>query len=100
MGPCRSLRTAGCRAAWPRQRVRSRAVTPPPSCGQLASSESGSPAQISQLPSSPYWVWHPDPVQLLSLILYNADGRTRLVEFRPGQLNIVTGESRTGKGAL
>jgi hypothetical protein len=39
-------------------------------------------------------------VQLLSLILYNADGRTRLVEFRPGRLNIVTGESRTGKGAL
>jgi len=39
-------------------------------------------------------------VQLLSLILYHADGRTRLVDFRPGQLNIVTGESRTGKGAL
>jgi hypothetical protein len=39
-------------------------------------------------------------VQLLSLILYNKDGRTRPVEFKPGQLNIVTGESRTGKGAL
>ena len=39
-------------------------------------------------------------MQLLSLILYHADGRTRLVDFRPGQLNIVTGESRTGKGAL
>ena len=45
-------------------------------------------------------MWHPDSVQLLSLILYHADGRTRLVDFRPGQLNIVTGESRTGKGAL
>jgi Protein of unknown function (DUF3732) len=45
-------------------------------------------------------VWHPYSVQLLLLILYHADGRTRLVEFRPGQLNIVTGESRTGKGAL
>lgn len=39
-------------------------------------------------------------MQLLSLILYHADGRTRPVDFRPGQLNIVTGESRTGKGAL
>ena len=39
-------------------------------------------------------------MQLLSLILYNADGRTRTVDFKPGQLNIVTGESRTGKGAL
>lgn len=45
-------------------------------------------------------MWHPDRVQLLSLILYNADGRTRPVEFKLGQLNIVTGESRTGKGAL
>jgi len=39
-------------------------------------------------------------VQLLSITLYNHDGRTRTVEFLPGQLNIVTGESRTGKGAL
>jgi len=45
-------------------------------------------------------VWHPDPVQLLSITLYHHDGRTRTVEFLPGQLNIVTGESRTGKGAL
>lgn len=39
-------------------------------------------------------------MQLLSIVLYNADGRIRLVGFTPGQLNIVTGESRTGKGAL
>jgi hypothetical protein len=39
-------------------------------------------------------------VQLLSLILYNVHGETRLVDFHPGRLNIVTGESRTGKGAL
>jgi hypothetical protein len=39
-------------------------------------------------------------MQLLLLILYNADGRTRPLEFKPGRLNIVTGESRTGKGAL
>ena len=45
-------------------------------------------------------MWHPDFVQLLSLILYNAEGETRQVDFRPGRLNIVTGESRTGKGAL
>ncbi len=45
-------------------------------------------------------MWHPDPVQLLSITLYNHDGRTRTVGFRAGRLNIVTGESRTGKGAL
>ncbi|MEV6986503.1 DUF3732 domain-containing protein [Sphaerisporangium sp. NPDC051017] len=39
-------------------------------------------------------------MQLLSVVLYNAKGETRLVEFHPGRLNIVTGESRTGKGAL
>jgi Protein of unknown function (DUF3732) len=45
-------------------------------------------------------VWQYDPVQLLLLILYRADGRTRELRFEPGELNIVTGESRTGKGAL
>jgi hypothetical protein len=39
-------------------------------------------------------------VQLLALVLYNADGRTRRLDFRPGELNIVTGESSTGKSAL
>lgn len=39
-------------------------------------------------------------MQLLSLTLYNRDGRTRTVEFRTGQLNVVTGESKTGKSAL
>ncbi|WP_169983550.1 DUF3732 domain-containing protein [Microbispora sp. H10836] len=39
-------------------------------------------------------------MQLLSVILYNAQGAVRRVDFRPGRLNIVTGESRTGKGAL
>jgi hypothetical protein len=39
-------------------------------------------------------------VQLLALVLYNADGRTRRLNFAPGQLNIVTGESGTGKSAL
>lgn len=39
-------------------------------------------------------------MQLLALILYNADGRTRRLDFAPGELNIVTGESGTGKSAL
>lgn len=39
-------------------------------------------------------------MQLLSLILYNADGRMRQLNFAPGALNIVTGESGTGKSAL
>ncbi|RAX48094.1 DUF3732 domain-containing protein [Arthrobacter sp. AQ5-05] len=39
-------------------------------------------------------------MQLLSLILYNADGRMRQLHFVPGALNIVTGESGTGKSAL
>lgn len=39
-------------------------------------------------------------MQLLNITLYNHDGRERLVEFKPGTLNVVTGESRTGKSAL
>lgn len=39
-------------------------------------------------------------MQLLALVLYNADGRTRRLDFTPGALNIVTGESGTGKSAL
>lgn len=39
-------------------------------------------------------------MQLLALVLYAADGRTRRLDFAPGQLNIVTGESGTGKSAL
>ncbi|MEV0047674.1 hypothetical protein AB0H60_29970 [Nocardia rhamnosiphila] len=39
-------------------------------------------------------------MQLLALALYARDGRRRDVRFRPGELNIVTGESKTGKSAL
>ena len=39
-------------------------------------------------------------MQLLSLTLYNRQGHRRSVAFRPGSLNIVTGESQTGKSAL
>jgi hypothetical protein len=39
-------------------------------------------------------------MQLLAIALYSRDGRRRDVEFEPGKLNIVTGESKTGKSAL
>lgn len=39
-------------------------------------------------------------MQLLALALYKHDGRRRPIRFEPGKLNIVTGESKTGKSAL
>jgi energy-coupling factor transporter ATP-binding protein EcfA2 len=39
-------------------------------------------------------------VQLLRVVLYNEDGRTRTVEFEPGVLNVIVGNSGTGKSAL
>lgn len=39
-------------------------------------------------------------VQLISVAIYNRDGRVRTVDFQLGRLNIVTGASRTGKSAL
>ncbi|MEV4630788.1 DUF3732 domain-containing protein [Micromonospora sp. NPDC049523] len=39
-------------------------------------------------------------MQLLALILYSRGGEKRIVDFKPGALNIVTGESQTGKSAL
>jgi hypothetical protein len=39
-------------------------------------------------------------MQLDALILYNADGEVRQIPFRPGQLNIITGESGTGKSSI
>jgi hypothetical protein len=39
-------------------------------------------------------------MNLLAIILYNAQGERRIVRFRPGRLNIVTGESQRGKSAL
>lgn len=45
-------------------------------------------------------MWKSEVVQLLALALYGHDGRRRDVRFRPGRLNIVTGESKTGKSAL
>ena len=38
--------------------------------------------------------------QLLEIVLYGHHGATRVVRLRPGQLNIITGSSKTGKTAL
>jgi ABC-type lipoprotein export system ATPase subunit len=39
-------------------------------------------------------------VQLLAIILYSRTGERQVLEFAPGALNVVTGESKTGKSAL
>jgi len=39
-------------------------------------------------------------MQILAIVLYNAAGDQRVVEFKPGKLNIVTGNPASGKSAL
>ena len=39
-------------------------------------------------------------MNLLSIVLYSHDGERRDVDFRPGELNIVTGWSLAGKSTL
>jgi hypothetical protein len=39
-------------------------------------------------------------MQLDALILYNTDGDIRQIRFRPGRLNIISGESGTGKSSI
>jgi hypothetical protein len=39
-------------------------------------------------------------MQLDKLVLFNADGETRPIDFTPGALNVITGDSRTGKSSL
>lgn len=39
-------------------------------------------------------------MQIKKIILYNNDGRTRELEFEIGKVNIITGESKTGKTAI
>ncbi|WP_052663708.1 DUF3732 domain-containing protein [Psychromicrobium lacuslunae] len=39
-------------------------------------------------------------MQLDALVLYNRDGEVRQIRFRPGRLNVITGESGTGKSSL
>jgi hypothetical protein len=39
-------------------------------------------------------------MQLLAIVLYSRWGDRRILELRPGRLNVVTGQSKTGKSAL
>ena len=39
-------------------------------------------------------------MQIQSIILYHQDGRRRELAFRLGKLNVITGQSRTGKSAI
>ncbi|WP_245664352.1 DUF3732 domain-containing protein [Candidatus Propionivibrio aalborgensis] len=39
-------------------------------------------------------------MQIRSIILYHHDGRRRILPFRLGKLNVITGQSRTGKSAI
>ncbi|QYY34569.1 DUF3732 domain-containing protein [Ruficoccus sp. ZRK36] len=39
-------------------------------------------------------------IQILNIILYSHDGRTRVLTFEPGRVNVITGASKTGKSAL
>jgi hypothetical protein len=39
-------------------------------------------------------------VQILEILLYNSAGDRRSIAFAPGRLNVVTGESKTGKSSL
>lgn len=39
-------------------------------------------------------------MQLLGIVLYSHDGRRRVLNLSPGQVNVITGASKTGKSAL
>ena len=39
-------------------------------------------------------------MQIKSVVIYHKNGQTRLIDFRLGQVNIITGNSNTGKSAL
>jgi hypothetical protein len=39
-------------------------------------------------------------IQILEVVLYSHDGRTRSLPLEPGRLNVITGESESGKSAL
>ena len=39
-------------------------------------------------------------IQLKAVAIWNQSGERRTIEFRPGELNIITGEAKTGKSAL
>lgn len=39
-------------------------------------------------------------MQLLDIVLFSHDGQRRILSFRPGAMNVITGASKTGKSAL
>jgi len=39
-------------------------------------------------------------IQLLDIVLYSQHGESRVLSFRPNEMNIITGDSKTGKSAL
>lgn len=39
-------------------------------------------------------------IQIRAVVIYSYDGRHRVVPFEPGRVNIISGDSRTGKSAL
>jgi Protein of unknown function (DUF3732) len=39
-------------------------------------------------------------MQILNIVLYSHDGRRRVVKFKPGAVNVITGASKSGKSAL
>jgi len=39
-------------------------------------------------------------MQLLGVVLYSHDGRCRILKLKAGQVNVITGASKTGKSAL
>ena len=39
-------------------------------------------------------------IQLKAVAIWNREGQRRTIELRPGELNIITGEAKTGKSAL
>lgn len=39
-------------------------------------------------------------IQILDIVLYSARGERRTLSLRPGEMNIITGDSKTGKSAL
>src|SRR5262245_38547538 len=39
-------------------------------------------------------------IQLFDIVLYSHDGRQRVLSLKPGDTNVITGASKTGKSAL
>jgi hypothetical protein len=39
-------------------------------------------------------------IQIVAIVAYSHDGRSRAIQMEPGRVNIISGDSRTGKSAL